>query len=147
MNNYSTKNSTDFPFFQEKVNNKIHYDVDDVKQKNKYVFNFFKKYLYFLPDNYIKYAMMLILHLTSIMIFTLIYYLMMLDFNNYYFIPEGFAIEHFKNNLLLISFFMSIQFQTTTAYVDLKLKSIIARAFVNLQVILTFVITFIILLE
>lgn len=151
MDNYTFENSLRYPFQQEPIEKDVKHDVKDrvkqISKSNRYIYSFFEKHFKFIPQNYIKYFIMLFLHTLAIIIFTIIYYLMMFDFDKYYFIPDGFKREHFYEHPLLVSFFMSIQFQTTTAYVDLKLKSFFARAIVNLQVIMTFVITFLILFE
>lgn len=122
--------------------------VKDISSGNKVIIGAFKKYLYFIPEKYMKYFVMILLHTISIIIFMLIYYSMMvIDFNKYYFIPEGFSPGHFTEHKLLIALFMSINFQTTTAYVDLKVKDIMARAFIMTQLCSTFLITFLILFE
>ena len=72
----------------------------------------------------------------------LIYYIMMLDFDTYYFVPAEYSRAHFFNNKALIALFMSINFQTTTAYVDIKCKNIVSRSFVILQLVTTFMIAF-----
>ncbi len=130
-------------------NDNISQDVEikNVEKSNQKVLNYFREKFNFIPEKYIKYFVMLGLHLISITFFMIIYYLMMFDFDRYYFIPEGFGDEHFKSFPLLIALFMSINFQTTTAYVDLKLKSLITRSVVMLQLCTTFVITFLILFE
>lgn len=114
---------------------------------NKMLVNFFHKTFPRIPEKYLKYFVMLFLHISSILLFALIYYLMMFDFDTYYFIPKEFEPEHFKSNPFIIALFMSINFQTTTAYVDLKMRSIIARCFVMLQICMTFIITFLVLFE
>lgn len=130
-------------------NDNISQDVEikNVEKTNQKVLNYFREKFNFIPEKYIKYFVMLGLHLISIIFFMIIYYLMMFDFDRYYFIPEGFGDDHFKSFPLLIALFMSINFQTTTAYVDLKVKSLIARSAVMLQLCTTFVITFLILFE
>jgi hypothetical protein len=67
---------------------------------------------------------------------------MMLDFDTYYFVPAQYSRSHFTDHKLLIALFMSINFQTTTAYVDLKCKSIISRSVVMLQLVTTLLIAF-----
>lgn len=122
-------------------------EIKNVEKTNQKVLNYFREKFSFIPEKYIKYFVMLGLHLISIVFFMIIYYLMMLDFDRYYFIPQGFEDAHFKSFPLLIALFMSINFQTTTAYVDLKLNSLISRSIVMLQLCTTFVITFLILFE
>ena len=115
--------------------------IEETNALKLFIKNYFN-----VPEKYVKYVAMIICHLASIIIFMIIYYLMLLDFDTYYFIPDGFPPEHFKNNKLLIAIFMSINFETTTAYVDIKLKNIIGRSFVMAQLCMTFLITFFVLL-
>lgn len=129
----------------ENINEDV--EIKNVKKTNQKVLNYFREKFTFIPEKYLKYFVMLGLHLISIIFFMIVYYLMMLDFNRFYFIPEGFGEEHFKSYPLLIALFMSINFQTTTAYVDIKLKSLITRSFVMMQLCMTFIITFLILFE
>lgn len=151
MNNYVFENSDiNYSIKKQIVNdseNEIKDGVKKLSNTNRYIYDFFEKNFNFIPKNYIKYFIMLFLHTLAIIIFTVIYYLMMFDFDKYYFIPDGYKRENFLSHPFWVAFFMSIQFQTTTAYVDIKLKNIIARAIVNLQVIMTFIITFLILFE
>jgi|LauGreDrversion4_2_1035121.scaffolds.fasta_scaffold573690_2 hypothetical protein len=120
---------------------------NSISLDNKMLINFFHKMFPRIQEKYLKYFVMLFLHISSIILFALIYYLMMLDFDTYYFIPKDFEPEHFKRFPLIIALFMSINFQTTTAYVDLKMRSIIARCFVMLQLCMSFIITFLVLFE
>ena len=73
-------------------NDNISQDVEikKVEKSNQKVLNYFREKFNFIPEKYIKYFVMLGLHLTSIIFFMIIYYLMMFDFDRYYFIPEGF---------------------------------------------------------
>jgi len=130
-------------------NTSITYEIRDktaeITEERSILKNFIKTQLN-VPDKYVKYVAMIVCHLVAIIFFTIIYYLMMLDFDNYYFIPKEFKEEHFKNYKLLIALFMSINFQTTTAYVDIKLDNILARLVVSIQLCMTFLITFFTLL-
>ena len=94
------------------------------------------------PDAYIKYFNLFALHLTSPLIFAVIYYILFLDFNKYFFIQSGFPKKEFLNHKTWIALIMSINFQTTTAYVDLKCKSFFPRVIITLQIISAFAITF-----
>jgi hypothetical protein len=94
------------------------------------------------PKEFVKYFNLFAFQLSCVILFTLIYRILMIDFDTNYFVPRDFEREHFTNHKLLIAFFMSINFQSTTAYVDLKCRSVIARLSIILQIISTFAITF-----
>ena len=66
----------------------------------------------------------------------------MIDFYTHFFIPSDFKQEHFTNHKSMIALFMSINFQSTVAYVDLKCKSFLSRFIITLQIISTFAIAF-----
>ena len=66
----------------------------------------------------------------------------MLDFDRYYFVTGGYKKGHFAKHKFLTALFMSINFQTTTAYVDLKTKSFFVRSIINLQLVITVAILF-----
>lgn len=82
----------------------------------------------------------------SVFIFALIYYYFMIDFDKNFFIPGGFSRKSFLKHQFLIALFMSINFQSTTAYVDLKCKSFWVRVVIMSQIVSTFAISFIFLL-
>ena len=94
------------------------------------------------PDKYVKYFNLFALHITSTLIFAAIYYILFLDFNKYFFIQKGFPKNQFLNHKIWIALIMSVNFQTTTAYVDLKCKQFFPRAIITLQIISAFAITF-----
>ena len=66
----------------------------------------------------------------------------MIDFDKNFLIPADFDRDHFLKHKGMIALFMSINFQSTVAYVDLKCKSFLARFMIVLQIIATFAITF-----
>jgi len=114
-------------------------EVDD----ERYIFgNFFGV----VSDKYIKYFNLFALHLLCTVFFGLIYYALLLDFDHNFYIPVGFPKGQFLDNLFVIAIFLSIQFETTTAYVDLKCKSFFSRLIFNIQTITTFLITFLFLI-
>ena len=96
-------------------------------------------------EKYIKFFNLFAMHLVATIFFGLIYYSLLLDFDNNFFIPGGFPKSQFLNHLFSIAMFMSIQFETTTAYVDLKCKNYLSRAVMTLQTVMTLMITFLFL--
>lgn len=110
----------------------------DLEEEKKVLYNLFG----LVPDKYVRYFNIIVIEIFATLLFTLIYYIMMLDFDTYFFVPQEFSREHFTKNKLLVALFMSINFQTTTAYVDIKCKSIISRSFITLQLITTVMIAF-----
>ena len=115
---------------------------DSIINDERYIFGNLFGYI---PKKYIKYFNLVSMHLIFIALFALIYYKLLLNFNTHFFIPSGFPKSHFLNHKLLIAWYMSINFQTTTAYVDLKCKSFLSRTIIILQLIETFMITFLFL--
>lgn len=95
-----------------------------------------------IPDKYVKYLNLFLIHLVSTVFFGIIYYILLLDFNTYWYFPGELQKNQLFDHLGLAAFFLSIQFETTTAYVDLKCKHILPRCIINLQIIITFMITF-----
>jgi len=96
-------------------------------------------------EKYIKFFNLFAAHLVATIFFGLIYYSLLLDFDNNFFIQSGFPKAQFLNHLFLIAMFMSIQFETTTAYVDLKCKNFLSRTVLTVQTVMTFMITFLFL--
>ena len=99
-------------------------------------------------QRYEHFSNLIAIQLCSVIFFATIYYIFMFDFDKYYIVPADLIKvrkEHYLNHKLLIALFMSINFQTTTAYVDIKLKSIWSRLVVTLQLVSTIVITFLFL--
>jgi len=97
----------------------------------------------FIPDGYIKYFNIFVVETITTLFFTLIYYyFMVVDFDKYYFVTGGYHKKHFTAHKFYTALFMSINFQTTTAYVDLKVKSFFLRFIINLQLVVTIAILF-----
>ena len=105
-------------------------------------FLFFGNFFGLVPESYVKYFNLFALQLTCTLIFTCIYYLLLLDFDRNFFIQQGFPKKQFLNNKLGIALIMAINFQTTTAYVDLKCKNFLSRSLIALQIVCAFAITF-----
>lgn len=137
LNNHSNTDNNNNTNDNVNVFNKK--EVDD----ERYIFgNFFGV----VSDKYIKYFNLFALHLLCTVFFGLIYYVLLLDFDHNFYIPVGFPKGQFLDNLFVIAIFLSIQFETTTAYVDLKCKSFLSRLIFNIQTITTFLITFLFLI-
>lgn len=115
---------------------------DSIINDERYIFGNLFGYI---PKKYIKYFNLVSMHLIFVAFFAFIYYKLLLNFNKHFFIPSGFPSSHFLNHKFLIALYMSINFQTTTAYVDLKCKSFLSRTVIVLQLIETFMITFLFL--
>jgi hypothetical protein len=98
------------------------------------------------PDTYVKYFNLFALQITCTLIFAIIYYILLVDFDKNFFIQSGFPRSQFINHKMWIALIMSINFQTTTAYVDIKCKTFLSRAIITLQIVSTFAITFLFLL-
>ena len=111
---------------------------ENLEEEKKVLSNLFG----IIPKKYVKYFNIIVIEVFATLLFALIYYIMMLDFDTYYFVPAEYSRAHFFNNKALIALFMSINFQTTTAYVDIKCKNIVSRSFVILQLVTTFMIAF-----
>jgi hypothetical protein len=94
------------------------------------------------PDTYVKYFNLFALQITCTLIFAIIYYILLVDFDKNFFIQSGFPRSQFINHKIWIALIMSINFQTTTAYVDIKCKNFLSRAIITLQIVSTFAITF-----
>lgn len=105
-------------------------------------FLIFGNFFGLVPDAYVKYFNLFALQLTCTLIFAGIYYLLLLDFDRNFFIQPGFPKKQFLNYKWGIALIMSINFQTTTAYVDLKCKNFLSRSVFALQIVSAFAITF-----
>jgi hypothetical protein len=95
-----------------------------------------------IPDQYVKYFNLFALQISCTFLFAIIYYVLFLDFDKNFFIQPGFPKNQFINHKFWIALIMSINFQTTTAYVDLKCKNFLSRAIITLQIVSAFAITF-----
>lgn len=105
-------------------------------------FCIFGNFFGLVPDTYVKYFNLFALQISCTLIFAVIYYILFLDFDKNFFIQSGFSRSQFLNHKIWIALIMSINFQTTTAYVDLKCKNFLSRAIITLQIVSTFAITF-----
>ena len=105
-------------------------------------FLFFGNFFGLVPESYVKYFNLFALQLTCTLIFAGIYYLLLLDFDRNFFIQQGFPKKQFLNYKWGIALIMAINFQTTTAYVDLKCKNFLSRSLIALQIVFAFAITF-----
>jgi hypothetical protein len=94
------------------------------------------------PKDFEKYFNLFAFQLTSVIIFAIIYRILMIDFYKNFFIPKEFDKDHFLTHKNWIALFMSINFQSTVAYVDVKCRSFLSRFIIILQIIATFAITF-----
>ena len=95
-----------------------------------------------IPKSFVRFFNLFMFQITFVIIFAIIYRILMIDFYKNFVIPKEFDHEHFINHKSMIALFMSINFQSTVAYVDLKCKSFLARLMIVLQIIATFAITF-----
>ena len=111
---------------------------ENIKKETKDIRNLFG----FIPDRYIKYFNISVIEIFTTLLFATIYYILLQDFDKHFFVPTGYSKEHFAKYKYLTALFMSINFQTTTAYVDVKCKSILVRGIVNLQLVTTVAILF-----
>ena len=93
-------------------------------------------------NKYIKYFNLLVLHLISTLVFATIYYFLLKRFDKHFFLQQGFSRKQILNNTFLTACIVSINFQTTVAYVDLKCKSLFSRLVTVVQTLTTFLITF-----
>jgi len=105
-------------------------------------FLIFGNFFGLVPDSYVKYFNLFALQLMCTLIFAGIYYLLLLDFDRNFFIQPGFPKKQFLDYKWGIALIMSINFQTTTAYVDLKCKNFLSRSVFALQIVCAFAITF-----
>lgn len=114
----------------------------NVKPKMYEDFLFFGNFFGLVPEAYVKYFNLFAIQITSTLIFAGIYYILLSNFDKYFFIQEGFPKKQFLDNKLGIALIMSINFQTTTAYVDIKCKTFLARSLFSLQIVCAFAIAF-----
>ena len=140
--NLAIQDNDEYNYQQKHDEKKVEKREEKNLYKKIYVFgNFFG----LIPKEFEKYFNLFAFQLTSIIIFTIIYRVLMIDFYKNFFIPKEFDKDHFLKHKTWIAFFMSINFQSTIAYVDLKCRSFISRFVIILQIIATFAITFLFL--
>ena len=142
--NYSVINTTSNNNTNTASSNNTNTKKKSKKAKPKIYEDFliFGNFFGLVSDAYVKYFNLFALQLTCTLIFTCIYYLLLLDFDRNFFIQQGFPKKQFLNNKLGIALIMAINFQTTTAYVDLKCKNFLSRSLIALQIVCAFAITF-----
>ena len=105
-------------------------------------FLIFGNFFGLVPEAYVKYFNLFAIQITSTLIFAAIYYILLCNFDKYFFIQEGFPKKQFVDNKLGIALIMSINFQTTTAYVDIKCKTFLSRSLFAFQIVCAFAIAF-----
>jgi hypothetical protein len=105
-------------------------------------FLIFGNFFGLVPEAYVKYFNLFAIQICCTLIFAGIYYALLCNFDKYFFIQEGFPKKQFLDNKLGIALIMSINFQTTTAYVDIKCKTFLARSLFSLQIVCAFAIAF-----
>ena len=98
------------------------------------------------PERYVKYFNLILTHVLFTIGFAMIYYQLLSNFDKNYVIQYGVSKPLFLKHRLWHAFFMSINFQTTTAYMPLNCKSLLSNLALNLQIIETFLITFLFLI-
>ena len=99
-----------------------------------------------IPKSFVRIYNLFMFQIFFVFIFFLIYRILMIDFNKHFIIPSPFKNENFINNKSMIALFMSINFQSTVAYVDLKCRSFLSRLIITLQIISTFAVAFMFIL-
>jgi hypothetical protein len=135
--NYSNSNNND-----DNISSEPNVLDKKIVKDERYIFgNFFG----LVSDKYIKYFNLICFEFFFTVFFALLYYGLMLNFNENFHITNDFKPSHFLDHKLLMSFIMSLEFQTTIAYVDLKCKSVLSRVLQNLQVIETVLLAFLFL--
>jgi hypothetical protein len=119
-------------------------NVDATKSKPKIYedFLFFGNFFGLVPEAYVKYFNLFAIQICCTLVFAGIYYALLCNFDKYFFIQEGFPKKQFLDNKLGIALIMSINFQTTTAYVYIKCKTFLSRSLFALQIVCAFAITF-----
>jgi hypothetical protein len=109
-------------------------------------FLFFGNFFGLVPEAYVKYFNLFAIQICCTLVFAGIYYVLLCNFDKYFFIQEGFPKKQFLDNKLGIALIMSINFQTTTAYVDIKCKTFLSRSLFALQIVCAFAIAFLFVL-
>lgn len=99
-----------------------------------------------IPKSFVRIYNLFMFQILFVFIFFIIYRILMMDFNTHFLIPSDFKNENFTNHKSMIALFMSINFQSTVAYVDLKCRSFLSRLIITLQIISTFAIAFMFIL-
>ena len=126
-------------------NDKDNQKKDDKKADEEKLYEkicIFGDFFGIIPKSFVRFFNLFMFQITFVIIFAIIYRILMIDFYTHFFIPSDFKEEHFTNHKSMIALFMSINFQSTVAYVDLKCKSFLSRFIITLQIISTFAIAF-----
>ena len=84
----------------------------------------------------------LLTHLCSILIFASIYYYLLCNIDEHFLIVnKDMKKSYYTDNKILNAFFISINLETSTGYIDLNTKSILTRSICMLQMCITLLIT------
>jgi hypothetical protein len=140
-------NSIDTSNNEQNLTNQTNNNKNNIEQKylndEMYLFgNFYG----LISEKYIRFFNLFALQLLATIIFSVIYYFLLLDFDKYFYIPQGLPRGQFLNNKMLVAIIMSVNFQTSTAYVDIKGKTMSVRILILFQLVLSFMITFLFLI-
>lgn len=144
-NNNLAIQDNDDEYIQNNQEQKMVSDKDTKKNYEKKLYErifVFGNFFGVVPKEFEKYFNLFAFQLTSVIVFAIFYRILMIDFYKNFIIPKDFDHTHFINHKGMIALFMSINFQSTVAYVDLKCKSFLTRLVIILQIITTFAITF-----
>lgn len=139
--NLAIQNNDEYNHEKQKSEEKKQEKKNDEKKLYKKIF-VFGDFFGLVPKEFEKYFNLFAFQLTSVIIFAIIYRILMIDFYKNFFIPKEFDKDHFLTHKNWVALFMSINFQSTVAYVDLKCRSFLSRFIIILQIISTFAITF-----
>jgi hypothetical protein len=108
--------------------------------------NIFGNFFGLVSERYTKYFNLLSIQIICTLMFAIFYYILLCNFDYNYYTNEQFLKKQILNNKFLSALIISINFQTTTAYVDVKCKSLISRLLTVAQILATFLITFLFLI-
>ena len=140
--NPNTNTNTNTNTNANNANNAITEGNQKEKPKIYEDFMIFGNFFGLVSEPYVKYFNLFGLQMTCTLIFAVIYYFLLRDFDNNFFIQPGFPKKQFLDYKWGIALIMSVNFQTTTAYVDLKCKNFLSRSIITLQIVCAFAITF-----
>jgi hypothetical protein len=139
--NLEIQNNDEYNHEKQKSEEKKVREKNEEKKLYEKIF-VFGDFFGLVPKDFEKYFNLFAFQLTSVIIFAIIYRILMIDFYKNFFIPKEFDKDHFLTHKNWIALFMSINFQSTVAYVDVKCRSFLSRFIIILQIISTFAITF-----
>jgi hypothetical protein len=80
---------------------------------------------------------LVISHFICIFFFTAIYYKLFENIDKHYIINDKITKEEYNNNRLINSFYISVNIQSTTGYIDINIRSPLARLITCVQLILS----------